>query len=183
LPHWSQRLISEFDAADRRAEHLAKALAPKQLNWSPRAGAWSIGQCLQHLCATSELYLPAIGISLEGRQASQVQEITPAWFGRWFIRQFVEPSAASTRARAPRKVEPPKQVESSILQSFLRNNQSARELVHKASEYDVNRIRFKNPFIPMLHFTVGTGLEIISKHQIRHLLQAERVRQSADFPD
>ena len=46
----------------------------------------------------------------------------------------------------------------------------------------VNRIRFKNPFIPMLRFTMGTGFEIVSKHQSRHLLQAERVRESVNFP-
>jgi len=43
----------------------------------------------------------------------------------------------------------------------------------RASGYDVNRIRFKNPFI---RFT------IVSKHQDRHLLQAEHVKQAVDFP-
>ena len=50
-----------------------------------------------------------------------------------------------------------------------------RELVARASAYDVNRIRFKNPFTPLLRFTVGTGLEIVTQHQSRHLLQAEVV--------
>ncbi len=81
------------------------------------------------------------------------------------------------------KIVPDEQVEPSILESFLQSNRAARELIYRASDYDVNRIRFKNPFIPMLRFTAGTGLEIISKHQSRHLLQAERVRQSTDFPE
>jgi hypothetical protein len=58
----------------------------------------------------------------------------------------------------------------------------ARELIRRASSYDVNRIRFRNPFVPLLRFTVGTGLEIITKHEDRHLLQAERLKQSAEFP-
>jgi hypothetical protein len=33
----------------------------------------------------------------------------------------------------------------------------------------------------LLRFRVGAGLEIIAKHEGRHLLQAEGVRQSADF--
>jgi hypothetical protein len=48
--------------------------------------------------------------------------------------------------------------------------------------YNVNRIRFKNPFIPGLRFSVGTGLEVLSAHERRHLLQAERVRALSDFP-
>jgi hypothetical protein len=46
----------------------------------------------------------------------------------------------------------------------------------------VNRIRFWNPFVLGLRFTVGTGFQIIASHGRRHLLQAERVRDSADFP-
>jgi len=134
------------------------------------------------LHVANEVYLPAIATSLGGSRRSRVQEIVPGWFGRWFIRKYIEPSSESRRARAPKKIDPGKHVESSILESFLRSNQIARELVCKASDYDVNRIRFKNPFVPMLRFTAGTGLEIVAKHQSRHLLQAERVRQSADFP-
>jgi len=183
LPGWSQRLISELDAADRRAERLAKPLTSEQLNWRPRPDAWSVGQCLQHLCVANEVYLPAISNSLAGRRRSRVQEIAPGWFGRWFIRKFIEPSSGSRRTRAPGKIKPRQQVEASILESFLRSNQVARELVYLASDYDVNRIRFKNPFVPMLRFTVGTGLEIVSKHQSRHLLQAERVWQAAHFQE
>jgi len=69
-----------------------------------------------------------------------------------------------------------------VLQRFLRSNEAARELVRSASDCDVNRIRFKNPFIPVLRFTAGTGFMILSKHQRRHLLQAERVKNSLDFP-
>ena len=69
-----------------------------------------------------------------------------------------------------------------MLERFLRSNDVARNLVRRASPYDVNRIRFRNPFVPLLRFTVGTGLEIISRHQHRHLLQAERVRQAPAFP-
>jgi hypothetical protein len=54
LPSWSQGLISELDAADRRAERLEKALTPEQLHWRPRPDAWSLAQCLQHLCVANE---------------------------------------------------------------------------------------------------------------------------------
>jgi len=117
-----------------------------------------------------------------GPKTSPVQAITPGWFGRWFIRKYIAPSSKGTRAQAPKKIQPAKNVEFSVVDAFLRSNNVVRELIARASEYDVNRIRFKNPFIPLLRFTVGTGLEIISKHQNRHLLQAERVRQSSAFP-
>jgi len=179
---WAVRIISELDAADQRAKTLVNGLTPRQLNWRPGPGAWSVGQCLEHLRAVNEVYLPAISASLEGRASRAVQDITPGWFGRWFLRNYIEPSSKTKKARAPRKIAPATQIDPSVLENFLASNQAVRELVHRASGYDVNRVRFKNPFIPMLRFTVGTGLEIVSSHQRRHLLQAERVKQAQGFP-
>lgn len=181
-PAWAQRLVSELAAADRRAERAAKGLSPEQLNWRSRPDAWSVGQCLEHLRITNEVYLPAISIALEGRQRSAVREITLGRFSHWFIRNYVAPNPGGARARAFKKIEPAKQVDPASLEAFLRGNQIVRELVARASAYDVNRIRFKNPFIPILRFTVGTGLEIVTQHQSRHLLQSEGVRQAPGFP-
>jgi hypothetical protein len=182
-PPWCLRLISELNAADERATALAKTLTHQQLNWKRRPDEWSVGQCLEHLYVANEVYCRAISNSLVGHPVAVVQDITPGWFGRWFIRNYIEPSPETRRARAPKKIAPGAQVESSILDRFLESNRKARELLHRASNYDVNRIRFKNPFNPLLRFTVGTGLEILSKHQRRHLLQGERIRDSLELLD
>jgi hypothetical protein len=175
--------LSELHAADERAIALTKSLTPPQLNWAPGPGEWSIGQCLEHLCAASDMYLPAMSMSLAGRPVGVAEEIAPGWFGRWFIRKYIEPSPGTARLRAPRTIAPGARVDAAILSRFLSSNEQARELVHRAGNYDVNRVRFRNPFIPGLRFTVGTGLEILARHQRRHLLQAERIRQSAAFPE
>ena len=181
LPAWSQRLISELEIADGRAERVARALSRDQLTWSPAPGAWSIGQCLDHLRIGNEIYLPAISSALEGRRPSAVPELLLSAISQWFIHNYIGPSVG-TRAKAPRKTRPAAEVDTTVLDAFLRTNQTARELVSRASVYDVNRIRFKNPFVHLLRFTVGTGLEIVSQHESRHLLQAEGVRQSPEFP-
>jgi hypothetical protein len=177
LPAWSVRLLDELDAIDRRATQVAGGLGSEQINWKPAEGVWSVGQCLQHLQIANEVYLPPIAEALNDRPPSPVPEITPGWFGRWFIRTQIEPSPRSKRGRAPRKIAPAPRVDPSILDQFLRSNEAARHLIRRAAGYDVNRIRFRNPFVPLLRFTVGTGLEIVVSHQRRHLLQAERVNQ------
>lgn len=182
LPAWSIRVIDELNAADRRASDIAGTLSPEQLNWKPTEGSWSVGQCLDHLLVANDVYLPPIAQALENRRPSPVQSITPGWFGRWFIRNYIEPSARSSKARAPRRIAPASQVDPSVLERFLQSNDVARNLVRRAAPYDVSRIRFRNPFLPLLRFTVGTGLEIVSRHQRRHLLQAERIKQSPAFP-
>ena len=181
-PAWSRRLREEFGAADRRATALAAALSPRQLNWQPRPGAWSIGQCLEHLHVANEVYLPPIARALVGARAAEVEEISPGWFGRWFIRSHIDPDTQGAPRRAPRKIVPHRDVDPDILSRLLAGNQKVRDLVQRAAECDVNRVRFRNPFVPVIWFTVGTGFEILARHQRRHLLQAERVRSAPGFP-
>jgi hypothetical protein len=182
LAPWAARLIADLDASDQRTIALAGALTPEQLNWRHSPASWSIGQCLQHLHVTNEVYLPPLANALDEQRPAPVDEVTPGWFGRWFIRNYIEPSAETKRARAPKKIAPVAEIDRAVVDQFLRSNEQVRHLIRRANAHDVNRIRFKNPFIPWLRFTVGTGLMIITAHQRRHLLQAERVRKTPEFP-
>src|SRR5262249_48946241 len=120
--------------------------------------------------------------ALKEKPNSPVEQIIPGRFGRWFIRSFVEPSPNSKRVSAPPKIRPAARVDLSVLDRFPSSNKSCRELILRARAKNVNRIRFWNRFVLGLRFTVGTGLEIIASHERRHLLQAERVRASVNFP-
>jgi DinB superfamily len=172
-PTWSVRLAADLDVNEQAARKLVAELTEEQLNWQPAPGSWSVGQCLEHLCITNEAYLPPISAAVNGKPDSPVGQITPGWFGRWFIRSFIEPSPVTKRAPAPTKIRPTAHVGASVLE---------RELMVRARSKDVNRIRFWNPFIPGTRFTVGTGLQIIVGHERRHLLQAERALHSPSFP-
>jgi hypothetical protein len=174
--------MAELDASDQNARQLVAGLTAEQLNWQPAPSSWSVGQCLEHLCLGNETYLPSLSAALAKKRASAVEEITPGWVGRWFIRSFIEPSPVTKRASAPSKIVPNQHVELSVLNRFLRGNEALREFIRQASSYNVNQIRFRNPYVSVVRFTVGTGLEILSGHERRHLLQAQRVKQSQDFP-
>ena len=179
-PAWSERLIRELDAADVRAKGVAQTLTLQQLNWKPSPAQWGVGQCLEHLSIANELYLKEMTPALEGQPRGVVQEITPGWLARFFIRTFIEPSPKTWRGPAPPKIRPSSEVPVSVLERFLSSNRALRQFIDRARDYDVNRIRFKNPFVGPIRWTIGTGLEITSKHEMRHLLQAERVRRSLE---
>jgi len=181
-PPWGARLFRELEGLDDRAITLGKGLTAPQLNWRSHPGEWSVGQCLEHLTLANQTYARAMARALDGRPMKPVMDLRIGWFGRWFIRTYIEPSKQTKQARAPRQIEPPPDVEASILGRFLESNQKTRELLLKAGGYDVNRIRFENPYVGFIRFTVGTGFEILCKHESRHLLQAEQIRNSPGFP-
>lgn len=179
---WMSKLIDGLNAADERARILTSDLNEEQLNWRPTPETWSVGQCLEHLCNTNEQYMAAIESGLRGKTKGRAEEITPGWFAKWFIASFAEPSGKMKKAKAPKKIAPGSQVDGAVLDRFLSGNEKARKLIARASEYDVNRIWFKNPFVPLIWFTVGTGLVTMTRHEHRHLQQAERVKAGEGFP-
>jgi hypothetical protein len=181
-PVWDVRLCESLNGSDEDAKGLVAELTEEQLNWQPAPGSWSVGQCLEHLYITNEAYLPAIVEALGEEPDAPVEQIVPGWFGGWFLRNFIEPSPQGKRAPAPPKIRPTARVGLSVLDRFLSGNQSCRDVILRARSKDVNRIRFWNPFLKGIRFTVGTGLEIIAGHERRHLLQAERVRNTLNFP-
>ncbi len=111
-----------------------------------------------------------------------VDEIAIGRPSRWFIRSYIAPSPRTRRTTAPKMITPAPAIDEDVLDRFLLSNERIRVLVRRAGDYDVNRIRFRNPFVPVIRFTIGTGFEILSRHEDRHLLQAERVRQASGFP-
>lgn len=179
---WTGKLVSDLDKADAAARQLIEGLSTEQLNWRPAPESWSVGQCLDHLRAMNDVYLPPMARALDGKPKGTTDEIRPGLFGSFFLKNFVEPSEKSKKVKAPKKIAPAPQVDGNVLAELLAGNENMRRLIERADEYDVNRIRFRNPFIPLIRFTVGTGLTIVVRHQHRHLLQAERVRAAAGFP-
>lgn len=182
LPAWATQMHAALDAADARARAVAKPLSTAQLNWRADASSWGVGHCLDHLRITNEVYARAMDDALTGRPTGPVEAILPGWFGRYFIRTVIDPSSATGKYKAPVKIVPVTAVDGTMLDQFLHSNQIARRVIDKAVPYDVNRVRFANPLVSVIRFTVGTGLEILTRHQDRHLRQAERVRANPTFP-
>src|ERR1700731_3017886 len=133
-PAWSVRLAFELSANDQTAQALVAELTEEQLNWQPAPGSWSVGQCLEHLCITNEAYLPPISVAVNEKSDSPVEQITPGWFGRWFIRSFIEPSPVTKRAPAPAKIRPTAHVGASVLERFLAGNESSGEHMARARQ-------------------------------------------------
>lgn len=57
-----------------------------------------------------------------------------------------------------------------------------RDLLDEAAGLDLNHTRFVNPFISVIRFSVGTGFQVITSHERRHLWQAANVRANPGFP-
>ena len=178
LPADLQSVLNELDRTDEEARQLVSGLSDAQLNWHPSPTAWSVAQCLAHLGQMNSVLTAALRTAV--RQANKNsamprKPIQPGWLGRWFISQMEAPPRR--RMKSPKQGIPEaRKSKEETLKSFIAAHDELRSLIHEAQELDLNRIRFRNPFIGLLRYSVGTALLVIGAHDRRHLWQANQVR-------
>src|SRR6185295_12357782 len=113
------------------------------------------------------------------KNALRRSPIQPGAIERWFIRTMAPPPRR--RLPAPSKIVPAaRKSRAEVGDEWTRLQARLRELLHKAAPLDLNRTRFVNPFISLIHFSVGTGFLVIEAHERRHLWQARQVLEQVD---
>jgi hypothetical protein len=63
---------------------------------------------------------------------------------------------------------------------FLASQDEVRAFLRTYADIDLGGVRFPNPFVRGVRFSLATWLHVIAAHERRHLWQAWRVRQAAD---
>jgi hypothetical protein len=67
--------------------------------------------------------------------------------------------------------------------SFAASQAEVREFLRAHADLDLAGVRFPNPFVPGIRFSLATGLHVITAHERRHLWQARRVRRAIEHAD
>ena len=185
LPADLQQVFDDINAADRAAESIAASCTDEQFHWRPQNGAgWSIAQCLDHLATINAFYVKSIGTGIEdarGHAWARKGPLKPGFFGSLFINSLEPP--VKRRLRAPAGMQPAlSKNRDRILADFRAAHDVVRSLLVGAADLDLNRARYRNPFLKVVNFRVSTGLRVINAHDRRHLWQAEQVRQTPGYP-
>ncbi|MGH9372883.1 MAG: DinB family protein, partial [Vicinamibacterales bacterium] len=185
LPPDVQKVLDQIADAGRVADALVANMSDEQFQWQPDAGrSWSVGQCLEHLATINALYGGAIRRAVDEarrREWSREGPLAPGPFGRCFITSQEPP--VKRRLRAPGSVRPGSALSrEEILRRYRESHDQLRQLAADAAGIDANRATFPNPLLEFLRVKVATGLYVLPAHERRHLWQAQRVTERAEFP-
>jgi len=177
-------LEEAFDAAERDARTLVAGLTEAMGSWRAEPGTWSVAECLDHLATANRVYLHAMQRSAdravaEGRWRRGPAQ--PGLIGRWFVRTLEPPVTPRFRVKAPAIIRP--RVSPALNDAapqFLASQDEVRQCMRTYDGIDLAAVRFPNPFVRGVRFSLATGLHVIAAHERRHLWQAWRVRQAAE---
>jgi hypothetical protein len=177
-------LDDALGAAERDARALVAGLTEARGAWRAAAGSWSVAECLDHLATANRVYLDAMQPSADRAHSDGRQRRGPArpgLLGGWFVNYLEPPVKARLKSKAPRLIRPrtaPALNDGFV--AFLASHGDVRAFLRAHADIDLTGVRFPNPFIPGMRFSLATGLHVIAAHERRHLWQAWRVRQAAE---
>ena len=181
-PDWQQPILAgwaaELEEQTQRVATIVDGLSPDQLTQRPATKKWSIAHCLDHLAATEESYFPYLEKTIargENSPPNEFPDYRPGRFARWIIR-FAGPDGRPVPA--PKVFRPAEEPSPGAPVRFSESQAKTLRLLERADGIDLNRWKLRSPATPLLRFRVGEALELIVRHNERHLGQLERAREA-----
>jgi hypothetical protein len=179
-----ESLAEALQATERDARALVAGLSEPAGTWRADNGSWSVAECLDHLATGNRVYLGAMApvgerALTQGRR--RLGPARPGLVGGWFVRTLEPPVRPRFRMKAPKSIRPRQgpSLGDAAAQFFASQNE-VREFLDRFADIDLAGVRFPNPFVRGIRFSLATGLHVIVAHERRHLWQAWRVRKAAE---
>jgi len=176
------RILSDITVNEAVARDISAGLNEEQLNWQQVSGrSWSILQCLDHMALTNLKYTAAMQRAVDVAPRPQrpwTGSIASSLIGRRFIKG-IEPPVRVVKLKAPPTIEPPvRRTAGEVFSLLIESHEAIREVIKSSAGLNLNAVEFRNPFVPLLRPSLGTGLLLLTAHERRHLWQAENVRRA-----
>ena len=171
-----QQLRAESIATRERIATLARPLDASKLNERPEPTGWTVGQVLEHLCLSDEVYDAPFGALMRGAR----QDAGAA--AREWKSSFVGGLIAGTLAK-PRPVKSPKLFRpgptprNGVVEALLAREMAFVTAMDSAAAFDWRALRIGSPVLPSWapKMNLGDAFRVHVVHVTRHSRQIERL--------
>jgi hypothetical protein len=183
MSEMSEKIISELKNISEDVQKTFGELSPEQINWKPSSEGWSVGQCLEHLIKTNELFYVELDQIADGnRKSSLLESYSPlsGFFGGLLIKSLKK-DERKFKAPSP-KIVPPSEIDPNIVEVFQAHQSELIEKITAIESEDFSKIKVTSPFLKIATYRLSDGFQIIIEHEKRHFRQAKRVKSVENFP-
>jgi hypothetical protein len=177
-------LLSELQVISDDAQKTFGNFSAAQINWKPSVEGWSIGQCIEHLIKTNELFYNDLEKIADGsRQKSFLENYSPlsSFFGNLLVNSLKKDER---KFKAPtQKIVPPSEIDENIVEIFAAHQVELIGKIKTIEKAEWQKIKITSPFMKFMTYKLADGFQIVVEHEKRHFRQAARVTKTADFPN
>ena len=174
-------IVESLESAQSHLRRLTDKIPEPAWNRRPAANQWSAAECVEHLNLTSRAYIPrfrdAIASAGEVRRAPTKRYHHDAV--GWFLSMMFGPLRHLGRFKigrvktTPAFVPKPGRSRTEILSDFVRLQAELISLTRAADGLPIDDVKIVSPFGGRMKYTAYSALVIVSRHEHRHLEQAE----------
>jgi hypothetical protein len=154
------------------AEHLVSGLSADDLSSRPPQGGWCVVECIQHLVATSDAFLPRMTTALSAapRQSNEYGTTVIGRLLAWFLEPPYRMRFRVVPELAPMPIAP-----SDLLSSFAASQDHVRDFLRACRGLAIDQVQVASPVDSRIKYNLWDALRVLTAHQRRHLWQAEQV--------
>ncbi|QEC69856.1 DinB family protein [Panacibacter ginsenosidivorans] len=187
--HNSAQLLQQLHQQTENILNLAvqqwQMISPAIFKQPPAPDAWSAMQCLGHLNAYGDYYLPAIEKAIsEVRQQNKtsISTFKPGWLGNYFTNLMMpnENGVPSKKMKAPKNYTTNNEGDTDCtIAKFIDQQEKLLLLLEEAKNIDLNTIRIPISIAKFIKLKLGDVFMFLIAHNLRHVKQAERAISTA----
>lgn len=173
----SIQLIEQLEADTRQVilqtNYLLKQ-DPELLTMQPGEGKWSIAQVIEHLNSYGRYYLPLIENPIRKSHHKADELFTPGLLGDYFTKSMLPKSDGriSNKMQTPKAHRPSVDIDSKkVIDEFLKQEYLLLELLEKAKQTDIGRIRIPISIAKFIRIKLGDTFRFLIAHHQRHFVQ------------
>ena len=171
-----EEIVAEFESASVRLRELHRKLAPGRWSRRPAPESWSPGECVAHLNLTAIAMLPLIRQGCD--EARRLQRRPGARYRRdilgWLLWRSISTPGRFKSKTIPAFVPSGDRPAEEIMSEFDRLQSEQIAVTHEADGLPIDLVKIVSPFNARVRYNVFSALSILSRHQHRHLWQAEQ---------
>ena len=165
---------------------LDEQITNAEWNRRPVASEWSVAECVAHLVLTSAAMVPRLRAAIADAPAlapGDARAYRGTLVGR-LLASLVGPVRIFAGVKLGRVDTTPSFVPGSVAEratvrvEFLRWLEEEQRLVQEAEGRAIDRVRIESPFRAGTLYDGYSGLLILPRHEMRHLVQAQRALEA-----
>jgi hypothetical protein len=174
-------IIQSLESTQSQLRRFTDKLPESKWNKKPRPNQWSAAECVEHLNLTSRAYIPLLRDAIaKAREAghSPTRRYHQDALG-WFLSVIFAPLRRLGKFKigrvktTPAFVPKPGRSRTEILSDFVRLQTELITLVRSADGLPIDEVKIVSPFGGRMRYSAYSALVIVSRHEHRHLEQAE----------
>lgn len=173
----AEELIS--DLINRTKDHLNRVqkfstLSDEELNFKSTSKSWSILECLEHLNRYGAFYIPEIKQRIE-QSSYKSEDFKSGWLGNYFSNMML-PREKLNKMKTFNYMNPVgSKLSREVIEVFSNQQKEILGLLDKARKVSLTKTKTSISITRLLKLRLGDTFRVVIYHNLRHVVQAEKV--------